>query len=57
LSNFVEELVAEYFKIKGYFIMTNYWFPIISQRNRIWRGKEQTFIAQSWSDIDVIAMA
>lgn len=56
MSNFVEELVAEYFKTKGYFVMTNYWFPIISQRNRTQRGKAQTFTAQSWSDIDVIAM-
>jgi hypothetical protein len=56
MSNFVEELVSEYFRTKGYFVMTNYWFPILSERRRNQREREQIFNARSWSDIDVVAI-
>lgn len=56
MSNFIEELVSEYCRTKGYFVMTNYWFPVISERRRNQRGQVQTFTARSWSDIDVVAI-
>ena len=56
MSNFIEELVSEYFRTKGYFVMTNYWFPIISERRRNQGGRAQTYTARSWSDIDVVAI-
>lgn len=56
MSNFVEELVSEYYRTKGYFVMTNYWFPTVGKRKRTQRGKRQSFDAQSWSDLDVTAI-
>ena len=56
MNNFIEELVAEYFRIKGCFVMSNYWFPILSERRRNQRGQDQVFTARSWSDIDVVAI-
>ena len=55
-GNFVEELVAEYYKFKGYFVCQNYWFPFQSDRSRTRAGKVEKYTAQSWSDIDVMAM-
>lgn len=55
MSNFVEELVGEYYKTKGYFVTTNYWLPFKTVRNRTQKGKEQNYAAQSWTDIDVLA--
>ncbi len=54
--NYVEELVSEYYKIHGYFVMNNYWFPFTSERKRIVKGKKQKFTAQSWTDIDIVAI-
>jgi hypothetical protein len=54
-ANFVEELVAEYYRLKGYMVMSNYWFPTQTQRNRTQRGTAQEYSARSWSDIDVLA--
>lgn len=55
-ANFIEELVTEYYKLRGYLVSTNYWFSIVTERTRNQRGKEQTYFARSWSDIDVIAV-
>ncbi|GEL76664.1 hypothetical protein [Tenuibacillus multivorans] len=55
-ANFVEELVSEFYRIQGYFVQTNYWIPIITTRTRIQNGKTQTYKAQSWTDIDVLAI-
>ena len=54
--NYVEELVSEYYKIHGYFVMNNYWFPFTSERKRTVKGKKQKFKAQSWTDLDVVAI-
>jgi hypothetical protein len=56
MSNYIEELTEEYFKIKGYFVMRNYWFPFVSPRKRIQNEQKQSYAAQSWSDLDVIAI-
>lgn len=55
MQNFVEELVAEYYKAQGYLVMTNYWIPLKFNRVRTQRGKSQKYPAQSWTDIDVLA--
>lgn len=55
MQNFVEELVAEYYRAKGYLVMTNYWIPLKFNRKRTQRGKSQKYQAQSWTDIDVLA--
>jgi hypothetical protein len=55
-ANFVEELVAEYYRIKGYMIAPNYWFPVETTRYRTQRGMQQEYTARSWSDIDVLAI-
>ena len=55
MRNFIEELIAEYYKTKGYFVSTNYWIPFISERNRVQKGKEHNYTAQSWTDIDILA--
>lgn len=55
MDNFVEQLVAEHFKSKGYLVLSNYWFPIQSVRTRIQQKKEQVYNSQSWTDIDVLA--
>ena len=55
MENFVEQLVAEYYKTKGYMVTTNYWFPYQSIRKRNQNGVNQTYEAQSWTDIDVLA--
>jgi hypothetical protein len=34
-DNFVEELTAQYFRIKGYVVSTNYWFPMESVLRKI----------------------
>ncbi|MBN1462294.1 MAG: hypothetical protein JXQ69_07945 [Paludibacteraceae bacterium] len=55
MENYIEELVAEYYKTKGYFVLTNYWIPFQTNRNRTQKGKDQNYSAQSWTDIDVLA--
>ena len=55
MQNFVEELVAEHYRTQGYLVMTNYWIPYSFQRNRTQKGKEQNYMAQSWTDIDILA--
>ena len=55
-ANFVEELVGEYYKAKGYLVNVNYWFPFTSTRTRKQNGKQQEYQARSWSDIDVLAI-
>ncbi len=55
-ANFVEELVSEYYRLKEYLVMTNYWFPIQTTRKRNQRGAAQEYSARSWSDIDVLAV-
>jgi hypothetical protein len=55
MQNFVEELVAEHYRTQGYLVMTNYWIPYSFQRNRTQGGKEQNYMAQSWTDIDILA--
>ena len=55
MENFIEELIAEHYKTKGYFVTTNYWIPFTSKRKRIQKGKEQDYEARSWTDIDVLA--
>jgi len=55
-GNYVEELVSEYYKIHGYFVMNNYWFPFTSERERTVNGKKQKYSAQSWTDIDIVAI-
>lgn len=55
MENFIEELVGEYYKTKGYFVTTNYWIPFKTIRNRTQKGKQQNYEAQSWTDIDVLA--
>jgi hypothetical protein len=55
MENYIEELVGEYYKTQGYFVMTNYWIPFKSARNRTQKGKEQNYQAQSWTDVDVLA--
>jgi hypothetical protein len=55
MENYIEELVAEFYKTKGYFVTTNFWIPFKTQRNQIQRGNAQNYEAQSWTDIDVLA--
>ncbi|MCB9251299.1 MAG: hypothetical protein H6605_02435 [Flavobacteriales bacterium] len=55
MANFIEELVGEYYKTKGYLVTTNYWIPFQTSRNRTLYGKKQNYQAQSWTDIDVLA--
>lgn len=55
MANFIEELVGEYYKTKGYFVTTNYWLPFQTTRDRTQKGKKQNYQAQSWTDIDVLA--
>lgn len=55
MANFIEELVGEYYKTKGYFVTINYWIPFKTSRDRTQRGKKQNYQAQSWTDIDVLA--
>ena len=55
-ANFIEEMVTEYYRTKGYLVHTNYWFPFESVRKRIQKGVKQGYSARSWSDIDVLAI-
>lgn len=55
MQNFIEELVAEYYKSKGYFVTINYWIPFSTERQRTQNGKKQNYESQSWTDIDVLA--
>lgn len=55
MANFVEELVAEYYKARGYLVSTNYWIPFNMPRRRVQRQMSQSYSAQSWTDIDVLA--
>ena len=55
MQNFVEELIAELYQSKGYFVTKNFWVPFMSTRNRNQKGKNQSYEAQSWTDIDVLA--
>jgi len=55
-ENFIEDLMYEYYKMQGYFVMQNYWFDFCSIRKRKQRGKLQEYKAKSWSDIDILAI-
>lgn len=55
-GNFVEELVAEFYKFKGFFVCQNVWFPFQTERTRKRGEKDEEYTARSWSDIDVLAM-
>lgn len=55
MQNFAEELIAELYQSKGYFVTKNFWVPFTSERQRNQKGKEQSYIAQSWTDIDILA--
>lgn len=55
-ENFIEDLMYEYYKMQGYFVMQNYWFDFVTKRKRKQRGRFQEYTAKSWSDIDVIAI-
>ena len=55
MGSYIEEIVAEYFKIRGYLVSTNYWIPFNTKRERIRNGIKQTYSARSWTDIDVLA--
>ena len=55
-ENFIEDLMYEYYKMQGYFVMQNYWFDFNSIRKRNQRGKSQEYTAKSWSDIDILAI-
>ncbi len=55
MQNFVEELVAEYYQIKGCFVLKNYWIPYVKKISRTQKGKTQNVFEQiSWTDIDVL---
>jgi hypothetical protein len=55
MQNFVEELIADFFQAKGYFVTKNYWIPFNTKRERTQRGQKQKYESQSWTDIDVLA--
>lgn len=55
MENFIEQLVCEYYKTKGYLVFTNLWIPFDSERERTRQNSSQRYIAQSWTDVDVIA--
>jgi hypothetical protein len=55
MENYIEDLVAEYYITRGFFVTTNYWFPFQSKRERHQRGKNQSYKSQSWTDVDVLA--
>jgi hypothetical protein len=55
MQNFVEELIAELYQSKGYFVTKNFWVPFQSTRQRTQKGKDQSYDAQSWTDIDILA--
>lgn len=55
MENFVEQLVAEYYKTKGYFVMTNYWLPFKLTIKSQHKGKNHEYESQSWTDIDIVA--
>lgn len=55
MQNFVEELIAELYQSKGYFVTKNFWVPFTSTRTRTQKGKDQSYDAQSWTDIDILA--
>jgi hypothetical protein len=55
MQNFVEELIAELYQSKGYFVTKNFWVPFVSNRKRTQKGKDQEYDAQSWTDIDILA--
>ena len=55
-ENFIEDLMYEYYKMKGYFVMQNYWFDFNTPRERTQKDKKQVYSAKSWSDIDIIAI-
>jgi len=51
MENFVEKLVEEYYKSKGYLVTTNYWIPFDMHKE----GELLSYKARSWTDIDVLA--
>ncbi len=55
MQNFVEELIADLFQAKGYFVTKNYWIPFSTLRKRTQGGRKQKYESQSWTDIDVFA--
>jgi len=55
MQNFVEELIAELYQSQGYFVTKNFWVPFTSTRKRTQKGKDQSYDAQSWTDIDILA--
>jgi len=54
MENYIEQLVCEYYKTKGYLVFTNLWIPFDSERVRN-REESKKYVAQSWTDVDVIA--
>lgn len=55
MENYIEQLVCEYYKTKGYLVFTNLWIPFDSERTRTRGEFLQKYDAQSWTDVDVIA--
>ncbi|WP_018527160.1 hypothetical protein [Alkalispirochaeta alkalica] len=55
-ENFIEDLMYEYYKMQGYFVMQNYWFDFNSIRKRSQRGKSQEYTAKIWSNIDILSI-
>lgn len=58
MENFIEQLIAEYYRSKGYFVTTNHWFSFEHLRSRTRKtGEVQEYDARGWSDIDVLALS
>ncbi|MBM3171921.1 MAG: hypothetical protein FJZ75_09975 [Bacteroidetes bacterium] len=55
MKNFIEEIIGEYYKMRGYIVTTNYWIPFTSKRERKRKNEKEEYFAQSWTDIDVLA--
>ncbi|MFW5852103.1 MAG: hypothetical protein ACOCWB_07765 [Bacteroidota bacterium] len=55
MENYIEQLVAEYYKTLGYLVTTNYWIPFSTTRQRTRNDQIQEYESQSWTDIDVLA--
>lgn len=55
MGNYIEEIIAEYYKVRGFLVTTNYWIPFTTKRERTRSGKKEIYHARSWTDIDVLA--
>lgn len=55
MENYIEQLVCEYYKTKGYLVFTNLWIPFNSERERTREDSSHRYSARSWTDVDVIA--